>query len=385
LDERELDDARHELGDQYEFVDDFPLSLPSRAGLGAMPANRSRMALDRREWPAESGVQPAHSAGVRGAGVLIGVLDTGVDADHEEFQQQRINYRYVSLHPNSAEWPPRDCRGFDTDGHGTHVCGILGGQSVGVAPESQLYVASVIESETIFTSMTRTAHGLNWLFRQFARPDNEHVPAVLSMSLGFPAELPDVPSEQWQARLKLLRTLLQNLVQANVLPIVAIGNDGPNTFGFPGAFPEVVSVGAVDFDGRVADFSGGGTVPGGNTKPDLAGYGVGINSSLERDYDGRSVFKRQNGTSMATPYVAGIASLYRSLFPAESVDTIKEMMLNAAQALPYPATRVGAGLARFRQSNQGRRNGRAVKTPKKAANKRRAAPRKRRQSSARNG
>src|SRR5262249_40781242 len=145
-----------------------------------VPANRSRTVLDRREWPEESGVQQAHDRGVRGASVLVGVLDTGVDADHSEFAGQRINFRYVSLQPNSPYWPPRDCRGFDTSGHGTHVCGIVGGRSVGVAPESQLYVASVIESETIFTSLTRVAAGLNWLFRQFTRPDNEHLPAVLS-------------------------------------------------------------------------------------------------------------------------------------------------------------------------------------------------------------
>jgi subtilisin family serine protease len=380
-DEGQMAAARDKLSDVYEFVDDFRLSMPCRVDLTEAPPNRSHTSLAQHEWPELSGVGAAHAAGVRGAGVLVGVLDTGVDADHQEFEGQRINYRYVSLRPNSPYWPPRDCRGFDTDGHGTHVCGILSGKTVGVVPESQLYVASVIESETIFTSMSRVASGLNWLFRQFTRPDNEHLPAVLSMSLGFPAELPDVPENLYQQRLNTLQIFLRTLLQANVLPVVAIGNNGPSTMGYPGAFPEVLGVGAVDFAGNVAPFSGGGTIAGGRTKPDLAGYGVGVKSALERDYDGRSVFRRMNGTSMATPYVAGIATLYRSLHPAESVDTIKEMMQDAAQPLPHPTNRVGKGLACFRQSSQGRSSRNATTKPRTKSKARLSAARKPRRTS----
>lgn len=268
--ESDLDDARGELEDAYEFVEDFDLSIPARVILRETPSNRSRTVGQRPEWPNESGVSDAHAAGIRGAGALVGVLDTGVDADHQEFAGQRIDFRFVSLQPNSPYWPPRDVRGFDTDGHGTHVCGIIGGKNIGVAPESRLYVASVIESETIFTSLTRVTAGLNWIFRQFTRPDNEHLPAVLSMSLGFPEGLPGVSAVEYQKRLQVMRTLLRTLLQANVLPVVAIGNDGPGQFGYPGAFKEVLGVGAVDFEQNVAGFSGGGR-PSGEavSKPDL--------------------------------------------------------------------------------------------------------------------
>jgi len=377
----QMDAAREQLSDGYEFVDDFRLSMPCRVDLTQAPPNRSHTSMAQHEWPELSGVGAAHAAGVRGAGVLVGVLDTGVDADHQEFEGQRINYRYVSLRPNSPYWPPRDCRGFDTDGHGTHVCGILSGKTVGVVPESQLYVASVIESETIFTSMSRVASGLNWLFRQFTRPDNEHLPAVLSMSLGFPSVLPDLSAELYQQRLNTLQIFLRTLLQANVLPVVAIGNNGPGSMGYPGAFPEVLGVGAVDFAGDVAPFSGGGTTSTGLIKPDLAGYGVGVKSALERDYDGRSVFRRMNGTSMATPYVAGIATLYRSLHPAESVDTIKEMMHDAAEPLSHPTNRVGKGLARFQQSSQGRSRQNEITKPRAKSKARSTAARKPRRAS----
>ncbi len=234
--EADQNDAEMELADQYEFVSDFPISIPCRVAMKEVPSNKSRSALDLPEWPKVSGVAAAHARGTQGAGALVGVLDTGVDADHEEFTGQRISFRYVSLHPNSPGWPPRDVRGFDTDGHGTHVCGILAGKNGGVAPEVSLYVASVIESETVSTSLTRVASGLNWIFRQFTRPDNEHCPGVLSMSVGFPEAIPGADAQQ-QAQLalqlKTMRTLLRTLIQANILPVVAIGNEGKGRYGFP--------------------------------------------------------------------------------------------------------------------------------------------------------
>lgn len=370
-DEQGLDDARAALDDEYEFVEDFELSIPCRVILTDVPSNRSRSATERREWPLASGVELAHTKGVKGAGTLIGVLDTGVDADHPEFAGSRIDFRYVSLQPNSPYWPPRDVRGFDTDGHGTHVCGIIAGRNLGVAPDARLYTAAVIESETIFTSLTRVAAGLNWIFRQFTRPDNEHLPAVLSLSLGFPAALPGVPKAEYQGRLRVMQTLLQTLKQANVLPVVAIGNDGPGTFGYPGAFDDVIGVGAVDFEGAVADFSGSGRPTPKVSKPDLVGYGVGVNSSLERDYGGSAVYQRMNGTSMATPYVAAIASLYRSVFPARTVDDIRAMLIDSALPLDGSKQRTGAGLARFVQPRWGTQSAGKTAGKTKAKRKRR--------------
>jgi subtilisin family serine protease len=342
------DSAREELDDQYEIVPDFPLSLPTRVQLGDVPVTRGQSTLNDTEWPEVSGVAQAHELKIRGDGTLIGMLDTGVDADHQEFVHQMVTYRYVSLYPNSPYWPSRDVRGFDTDGHGTHVCGIAAGHGVGVAPEAGLYVASVIESETTRTAMTRVANGLDWILRQFTRPENDHRPAVLNMSLGFRAEVPpDIRREDFDRRLRLMRTLLRTLVQANVLPVVAIGNDGPGQYSFPGAFDEVVGVGAVDFGGVVGNFSGSGQLDG-NAKPDLVGYGVGVYSSIERDYNGGSFYERANGTSMATPYVTGIAALYRCQHPYLTVPQVWDLLLTNAYPLPSQnPNRVGAGIARF--------------------------------------
>jgi subtilisin family serine protease len=340
--EKEIGEARKALKSEFDFVPNFPIMLSARVRMDHVAATRGMTALGSREWPPASGVEAAHKAGVRGAGVLVGVLDTGVDADHDEFSHMTLPFRYVPIFPKDV--PPRDIRGFDTQGHGTHVCGILAGKSVGVAPEVNLSVASVIESETTRTSLIRLTYGLEWIMRQFSRLHVDQFPAVLSMSLGFPPDPPGVAPEEFQRWLRVMRTILRTLVKSNVLPVVAIGNEGPGSFRYPGALPDVLGVGAVDYQGKIATFSGSAAQP---PKPDLVGYGVGVYSGVERDYAGRSVYQRFNGTSMATPYVAGIASLYRCRQPNRTVHEIIQLMKDSALPLSEPPELVGAGLARF--------------------------------------
>lgn len=343
--EKEEKEARKALRQEFDFVPNFPVALPTRVRMDQVPATQGRTPLERREWPEESGVDDAHRTGIRGAGVLVGVVDTGIDADHDEFTHLTVPFRYVPNFPKDV--PPRDIRGFDTQGHGTHVCGILAGRTVGVAPESSLSVASVIESETTRSSLIRVTYGLEWIMQQFSRLHVAPSPAVLSMSLGFPPYPAGISSAEFQQWIRVTQVLIKTLVKANVLPVVAIGNEGQGNYRYPGVFPEVVGVGAVDFQGQLADFSGSAGPPDHPAKPDLVGYGVGVYSSLERDYAGRSIYQRFNGTSMATPYVAGIAALYRCRHPAKSVSDTLQMMKDSAGPLSAPPASVGAGLARF--------------------------------------
>jgi len=339
------------LSDQYDFVSDFPLWLPPRAALADVPEMPGRSVPLKPEWPEGSGIFEAWERGIRGANVLVGVLDTGVDADHLEFSDKVITYRYVSFFPNSPDWPPRDVRGFDMDGHGSHVCGIIAGKNVGIAPEVGLYVASVIESETTRTSLTRVAAGLNWLFQQFSLPANEDKPAILNMSLGFPmSPPPDIHEQEFDQRIKAMEVLLHTMVQPNVLLVTAIGNAGVGECNYPGALGQAIGVGAVDFEGKIASFSGSAVVSGKTAKPDLVGYGVGVYSGFERDYKANSIYQRLSGTSMAAPYVTGIAALYRSQDPSLSQEETQQKLMDNCETLAgQPKDRVGKGLARFRR------------------------------------
>jgi subtilisin family serine protease len=343
--------AKEELGRDFEFIPDVvQLTFPGPVSAGQMgPRNRGLSSLEQREWPEECGVHAAHAQGVRGAGVILGILDTGVDADHPEHHDRLIQFRYVSLFPNSPHNPARDVRGFDPDGHGTHVAGIAAGKFHGVAPEVDLYVASVIESESIRTSLGRVAAGMDWLLHQFSTPENATRPAVVNMSLGFPVQPPPGISDlEYRLNIRALQTLVRRLVDANVLPVTAAGNSGAGTAGYPAGFPEALSVGAVDFSRRVASFSASGLVNQ-RSVPDVMGYGVNVYSSTERRCNNQAFYERMSGTSMAAPYVAGIAALYRCRSPDLTALEVRDLILDNALKLPKtPSGRGGRGLAVYR-------------------------------------
>ncbi len=341
LSEQQIERARATFADfSYQLVPDFQLDLPQpiSGAKGHRPSGYS-------PWPVECGIGEARRNGVTGEGVLVGVLDTGCDADHGELSHKPIAFRYIPQ--QLARDNSRDVRGFDVYGHGTHVCGILAGQNVGVAPRVDLIVASVIESVTLQTSLVRITKGLEWMLSQFQREENLRKPAIVSMSLGFRPESLDAPERRdvMDGIQMLLSILFEDF---DVLPIVAIGNDGAGTMCAPGYFPETLSVGAVDVNHVPAKFSGGGSSPiDGETQPNIVGYGVNVYSSLERDWNNTSIWQRLSGTSMATPYVAGIAALYASAVTTLESAALRQHLLDTALPLQAPAERVGAGLARF--------------------------------------
>lgn len=332
-DERRVEQARGALESDFEIVTNFSLALPSLLRTPGARLMRGTSMPTGISWPAAACIDQAHQQNVRGAGVLVGVLDTGIDADHQQFQARSIPFRYVSFDPNNPASPPRDVRGFDLDGHGTHVCGIIAGSTIGVAPDAELMVASVIESETARTSLIRVVYGLNWLLQEFTSQSNANKPAVINLSLGFPSTgVQNVSPSEYRTRLRAMEAVLQTLIQANVLPIVAIGNDGPGRFGYPGGFKDALGVGAVDHNGAIAPFSGSRTSSR-TRKPDIYGYGVGIYSSLERDMANQSFYGPLDGTSMAAPFVAGIAALYLSRSPTLTAAALRNTLLTNAQTV----------------------------------------------------
>ena len=218
---------------------------------------------------------------------------------------------------------------------------------MGVAPLAELMVASVIESETLRTSLERVVIALNGMLAELQLEKNLHKPAIINISLGFPPEWVNLAQIGMVSRgiQQILNTLL---IDYNVLPIVAIGNDGPGRMRAPAYFPETLSVGAVDRALKPAAFSGGGRSPlVAISEPDIVGYGVDILSSLERQVDGRSVYALASGTSMAAPYVAGIAALAASADPTLQGEKLRQHLLTHALPIAESQERVGAGLARF--------------------------------------
>jgi subtilisin family serine protease len=302
-------------------------------------------ALRKRQfgWPEESGIKVAHSAGNRGQGAVIGVFDTGCDADHVEFRNRTVDFVYVP--PGDVE---RQVRGFATNWHGTHVTAIAAGRRRGVAPGATLLAAGVIESETHETTLRRLVIALNWFQRRLESEELANAPAVLNLSLGFRAE--SLTSFQVRSALVAVRALLAHLVDLyGVLIVAAVGNDGP-TAGprAPAFFPTILSTGAISFGGTPAEFSSGGPGPSPFEMihtPHLVGYGVDVMSAMQRDVSGTSLYLTASGTSMAAPYVTGIAALTATQTGLQGLDLADHLISNALP-LSHPPNRVGAGLAR---------------------------------------
>lgn len=249
---------------------------------------------DVKDWGHEFLNVPEVWKTTRGKGVTVAVLDTGCDKDHRDLKRVKLGKDYTGSRSGPA----------DVNGHGTHVLGVVGGEKndvgmVGIAPECNLISIKVLGD---------TGSGLSsWI----AAGIDEAVASgadVISMSLG--SDAPD-------ARIK---AAVDRALAKGVIVVAAAGNSGPreNTVGWPGAFPGVVCVAAVDREGKIANFSSRGrTVV-------VAAPGVAIRSAYPGDR-----FATMSGTSMATPYVAGCAALYVSACRASGFSPKPEDFLAA--------------------------------------------------------
>lgn len=215
----------------------------------------------------------------KGKGAIVAILDTGCDLEHGDLKSQVLAYRDFTGSRTGAN---------DVNGHGTHCAGVVaaaenGSGMVGVAPDAKLIIGKVLGDRGSGSSKG-IADGIRWAADQGAH--------VISMSLGG-----DGTDTYTDEAVKYARG-------KGCIVVAAAGNSGPgdgNTIGFPGGYPGVVCVAATDRDDKVAGFSSWGK------NQTVSAPGVGVRSC----YPGNR-FATMSGTSMATPYVAGVAALYVS-------------------------------------------------------------------------
>jgi subtilisin family serine protease len=236
--------------------------------------------------------------GLTGKGVCVGHLDTGVDESHPALKGRVAGF---------AEWDMlgqriEGAQPHDSDFHGTHTAGIIAGRpvnrrAIGVAPECELFSGLVIEGGNV---LARVLGGMEWLLEEGCR--------ILNMSLG------------WRGYDPTFLTIARRLRQQGVLPVFAIGNEGPGTSRSPANYPETLSVGAIDRDRRVAAFSGSVRFNRDRdpVQPDVVAPGVQITSAKPG-----GGYQEMDGTSMATPHVTGVAALLWQAHPNATVDQIE--------------------------------------------------------------
>jgi len=256
--------------------------------------------------------------GIRGDGVIVGHLDTGVDASHECLRNKVVKFAEWNLNGDRVA----KAKPYDSDTHGTHTAGtIVGGSkksAIGVAPGAKLASALVLDGGEV---LDRILGGLEWMAGLKV--------AIVNASLGIPGYTP------------AFHVLIDALRRNGILPVIAIGNDGSGTNRSPGNYSNVLSVGAMNSSNQVADFSGDGRCrPDGDLLPDLVAPGVDIVSAAPR---GR--FATGSGTSMAAPHVAGVAALLKQAKPsASAIDIEKAILMSCVRPASMPQGRANRGV-----------------------------------------
>ena len=229
--------------------------------------------------------------------VKIAIVDTGIDYTHEDLGN------YVS---GGYDWINMDSDPWDDEGHGTHCAGIAAAvmdNDVGIAGIAQVQVMA----EKV---LDETGSGSDWDVSQGIIHATEEGADVISMSLGSPSAS------------ITLENACQYAWDAGCILTGAAGNDGTDTISYPARFDTVICVGAIDQTNTRCGFSNWGP------EMELVAPGLQILSTTP----GNS-YESWDGTSMATPYVSGVAALVWSNCPGLTNQQVRDQMDDTADDL----------------------------------------------------
>jgi len=267
-----------------------------------------------------------------GQGIRVAVLDTGMDLAHPDFRGRSIVAQTFSGFPVQ-----------DIHGHGTHCVGTACGpqrpatgvRRYGVASGTQIFVGKVFDhNEPRPRAPTgNVIAGIEWAVTQGCQ--------VVSLSLGAPIN----------QRIDQYETPIRRALNAGTLVVCAAGNNAnrPQSPGFvepPANSDAAMAVAALDSRLQMARFSARSSqLTGVGGRVNIAGPGVGVFSSVPVN---RGVHASFDGTSMATPHVAGIAAMWAEA-TGERGAALWNRLQRSARPLSLLSTDVGAGLAQAPQ------------------------------------
>lgn len=261
--------------------------------------------LFEKQWHLEAMGAPAGWAGTnRGKGVVVAVVDTGV-AKVEDLEGTDLL--------EGATFVPGTSSAADDQGHGTHVAGTIaqttnnGKGAAGVAPEATILPVKVL-SRFGFGNSSWIAAGIDYAADEGAD--------VINLSLGGGYS-------------SVIHNAIKKARKKGVIVVAAAGNSGRRGVGYPGALEESIGVSATGPSGAIAPYSSYGkgvdiAAPGGDKRK--AGGGV-----LQNTIDGKGGdhYVEYQGTSMATPHVAGAAAIL--LGQGMAADAVERTLLDTAR------------------------------------------------------
>ena len=327
-------DIRLDHYEQYIIPDQFP--IPESADVSVAENTTGSGAT----WGVTKIRAPEvwNTLGVSGTGAVVAVMDTGVDMLHPALN---ANYRGNLGHglvDHTYSWYDAVNAGlypYDDYGHGTHVAGTAVGQTtemgtIGVAPGAR-WIGVKVLSNAGYGYDSWIHAGFQWLL----------APG------GDPASAPDVINNSWSSSMSSSTAFAEDIAvlqAAGILPLFAAGNRGPSSssVGSPASNPGVFAIGASDIDDDIANFSSRGPSPWGEVKPHIVAPGVAVLSSVPG-----GIYAFSNGTSMATPHVAGLVALLRSADPTLSITETIDIIAQTSVPLKLPLPNNESGWGRI--------------------------------------
>ena len=248
--------------------------------------------------------------------IVIAVIDTGIDPNHKDLNSGKIIAWKDFINGKTTA--------YDDNGHGTHVASIAAGEGeanaafTGVAPRAALVGVKVLNSAGS-GSISGVISGVDWVVANKGPYGIE----ILNLSLGTSGCSSGTDS---------LSLAVNNAVSNGIIAVVAAGNSGPRTctIGSPAAAENAITVGAMSDVGErgysLASFSSRGPTSDNRIKPDVVAPGVSITAAKKGT---TSDYTTKSGTSMASPFIAGVAALMLDANPTLTPSIVKSKVSTA--------------------------------------------------------
>jgi serine protease AprX len=284
--------------------------------------------------------------GCMGDGVYVAVLDSGV-AVHPDLKGRIEVFRDFTS-ASDLMYP----KAYDDNGHGTHVCGIIGGDGamskgryMGIAPRVRFICGKVL-SKNGSGSIRSLTRAMRWI----ERLKEKYPVGILNISIEIESE-ENIDPDDWAE----FRGQMERLWEKNIIIIAAAGNKGPSDMSLSpiGECGVCICVGCNDMNYKgkgsriCADYSGRG--PGRHIikKPDLVAPGTDI-ISCSYEYN-KKPYVSKSGTSMAAPIVSGACALYMHKYPNVTNEELRRALMVSAVDLGQNWGVQGAGMINIKR------------------------------------
>ncbi|MEW5799756.1 MAG: S8/S53 family peptidase [Bacteroidota bacterium] len=284
-----------------------------------------------------------HNIGISGRGVLVGMIDTGFRwREHEAMQNMKVIGEYDFIQKDSST--ANDANdASNQDSHGTSTMSLVGGYKEGQLV-SPAFNAFFILGKTEYVPTETNVEEDNWVaaieWMEMNGVD------VVSSSLGYSEFDTGQKSYVYADMNGQTATTTKAAVIAarkGVVVVSAMGNEAAAAWHFltsPADADSIISVGAVNGAGNYAAFSSVGPTSDGRTKPDVVAHGVGTYCAVPN----KIAYGSLQGTSLATPLVAGVAAQVLSARPELTPVQVRDALRNTASNEASPNNTIGWGI-----------------------------------------